>query len=301
MNLQETIFKMRRHLRSLFSIVLFISLSVSSIANAVDQNYINQLVPRIGNLDREFIAENEYGYSLENVIQALRERDNEYTASHSRLLVRLRDEPTIEKYVSRFIESEATDGRAGGVLAGSYSPWVIPLIIDYLDAREIEYTQHPNPEVIGFWGFSGRTAIIIRGILRRSEEFPIETRAWAEELPNYGEGPLRELRDTLVVWWEENEAHFESENYHLVRPVSGDLEAEAGEDDPIRDDESEDNETPLRGIPESEETPGPDSETSHEGAEVRNPTTKQWVIGGIAVLTFLAFATFIVRSRRGSS
>ena len=116
---------------------------------------------------------------------------------------------------------------------------MIPLIIDYLSAREIEYSLHPNPEVAGFWGFSGNTAIIIRSILRGSEEFPIETRAWAEELPNYGEGPLRELRDTLLVWWEENEAHFENENYHLVRPVSRDLVDDAEQDqDEKRDLES---------------------------------------------------------------
>ena len=73
------------------------------------------------------------------------------------------------------------------------------------------------------------------------------------------------------------------------------------EEDPTGDDEPEDNETPLREIPESEETPGPDFETSDEDTEVRNSTARQLVIGGIAALTFLAFATFIMRLRRGSS
>ena len=292
---------MRFLLRFSFVVVPILGLGLTGFAG-IDRNYINQLSSRVATVDRELVADNEHGYSLEEVVKALRELDAEYTATHSRILIRLRDEPTIEKYVSRFIESEATDGRAGGVLAGSYSPWVIPLIIDYLDAREIEYTQHPNPEVAGFWGFSGNTAIIIRGILRRSEEFPAETRAWAEGLPNYGEEPLRKLRDTLTVWWEENEAHFENEDYHLVRPVSWDLQEDIEEEDYERDDDLGESESPGDEIPETEEpTPEPDSGTREVREEEQDRTIWLWGIAGIVALVLVAFGAFNLRSRGKSA
>ena len=304
MRLLANIFEAMKSLISIGCLCLLTLLPKGIDASEVDRNYLHRLVAEVAVVDREYVAKNEYGYSINDVVLALRNLDEDRIGGHSWVLIRLRDEPTIKKYVSRFVDSEGTDGRAGGVLANSYSPWVIPMVIDSLDAQEIEYLRHPNPEVIGFWGFSGRTATTIREILRRSEEFPDETRAWAEQLPNYGEEPLRELRDTLTVWWEDNEIHFENEEYHLVRPVVWDLQEDAARDEePERDLEStlEPGEHDL-GLEEekSEESFPPQSSDEEPEMEKSGRSPWPWVFGAV-VLVLLPLGVLRMRSKGSGS
>ncbi len=233
------------------------------------------------------------GYE-ERVMAELRRR-NDY-----RRLIKLRDEKAIDEYVNFLIHTEARDIRIPSYIATTHSPHFIkhlgPLLLRVDDSESARYLGGEH----GSWddGFTLAIAQGMGGIIVRSTEFSDETREWfTSGQYRSGSDPVGKIRQ----WWEENEANFESENYHLVRPVSWDLEGKAEEKDPIRDDEPEDNETPLREVPESEETPQPDSEISDENPEVRNFTARIWVLGGIATLAFLAFATFIMRSRRGSS
>ena len=249
------------------------------------------------------MAENDRGYRVDQVIKALRELDQDYTSGHSEVLIRLRDEPTINKYVSLFVESEGTNRRAGTTLGSSYSPWIIPLLIDIMDAQEIERMRHPHPEFSPYWGLSGETARIIRGLLMSSNEFPDELRLWAEGLPYHGTESLRELRDTLTVWWEENEAHFENEEYNLVKPVSWDLD-----DDAERDQEEE---RDLESTQEPEEHDlGLEEEESEESlpqSSDEEPEMEQsgrfpwpWALGA-AVLILLAMGVLKMRSKGSGS
>ncbi len=285
-----------------FIVLLLASLKV----DAVDQNYINQLVPRMSTLDRESVVKNEYGYSLDEVIQELRERDNEYTASHSRLLVRLRDVPTIEKYVSLFVASEGANPRIRGLLLGSYSPWVIPLVVEHMDTHEdiSVLRRHPAAPGAVHWGLSGNTAKVIRGLLINSNEFPPETRMWAEGLPSGNQEALKDLRDTLMVWWEENEAHFESEEYHLVRPVSWDLEEDAERNQEEERDlestqESEEQDLGLEEE-ESEESRPPQSSDEEPEMEKSGRSPWPWVLGA-AVVMVIAVGGFRIRLKGSGS
>ncbi len=285
-------------------VVMLVFASASSAVCVVDRNYINQLVPRIKTLDRESVVENDYGYSFEDVIGSLRELDEEYTASHSRLLIRLRDEFTIEKYLTLFRESKGVNRGARQVLASSYSPWLIPPLVDYLDAQSIELRMHESSVGNPYWGLSAHSARIIRITVLRSEEFSDETREWVEELPYRNTEGLKELRDTLTVWWEENQAHFENEEYHLVRPVSWELEEDAARDEePERYLEStlELGEQDL-GLEEeeSEEAFPPQSSDEEPEMEKSGRSPWPWVFGAV-VLVLLALGVLRMRSKGSGS
>ncbi len=73
-------------------------------------------------------------------------------------------------------------------------------------------------------------------------------------------------------------------------------------EDPDRDDEPADYEAPLNVLPESEnEMLEPDSGTLEESQETGGRAVLPWTIGGVAMLAFLAFAAFRMRSRPRNS
>ena len=171
-----------KYLVSIFCICLLGFVSKVIEAGEVDRNYLHRLVAELAAVDREYVAKNEQGYSVNDVVLALRNLDEQRIGGHTWVLIRLRDEPTIEKYVSRFIESEGRDGSARSVLAASYSPWVIPPLIEGLRHGEVEMLWHLRIHGMIYSGHSGESARIIRWVIIRSNELPEETREWAEAL-----------------------------------------------------------------------------------------------------------------------
>jgi len=208
----------------LIGIVLLLLTSAAMSANEVDLNYINTLTSRFSTVTISDVEENLHGYSFDDIVQELLEMDAKYTASHSTVVIRLKHQPTIRKYLNRFTESNGADLRASSTLIGSRAPWLIPHFAKNLDGEKIEMHIHPNPERIGYYGLSGTSLQAIHFIAMRSKDLPEEVNQWASSIKIRGEKAMNEAQPIYQKWWELNKAAFESENYSKVLPLADSME-----------------------------------------------------------------------------
>ena len=243
-------------------------------------------------LTRDHLPE---GYE-EDVLKQLR-KDQSYSR-----LIRLRDRETMDKVIGRIIESQGKDRMLNLQIVQSSSPHFVnqlaPLL--YLDDEVGVRTWGEHGEFD--WGFTLSVADKIRRLIIRSPEFSDDFQEWARTRFLTGSQSALSGDDhvgRLRQWWEENEIHFENEDYHLVRPVSWDLQGDIEEEDLERFEEPGESESPGDDRPETEErTPAPDSGTREPGEDTPDRTIWLWGIGGIVLLVLVALGAFNLRSGR---
>ena len=229
---------------------------------------------------------------LDQVIAELRKGDYNH-----RTLLRLGDEATIGEIISYYREREGGDRTVNETIRNSASPWMIEELAEFLYVDDGINPREWTRDMIGWgdWGISHLTAEMIIKITGTAPEFSEDTRRSAAMM--FSRRP--DFVTDVITWWEENEIHFENEEYHLVRPVSWDLEEDIEEEDLERYEEPGESESPGDEIPEAEEaTPEPDSGTREAGGESQDPTIWLWGIAGIVALVLIAFGAFNLRSRR---
>lgn len=208
--------------------------TISSLHAEVDVNYIHTL-----NSNRSVtlgdVENNPHGYSVDEVIETLRAMDEKYTSSHSEVLIRLRDQHTIDKYIERFVKYKGADRRSLGILAGSRAPWLIPVLMEYADTTPIEMREHPNPEMLLYYGLSGSVVDVIDRILSRSEDLTPEVNQWASGINLRGEQAMKDAQRTYLKWWEVNKTAFEAEDYKRVVPLAENINIEIPSDPPVQE------------------------------------------------------------------
>ena len=232
---------------------------------------------------------------LDQIIAELRKGDYNH-----RTLLRLGDDGTIEEVIKYYREREGGDRTVNEAILNSASPWMIEELAEFLYVDDGIRPREWTRDMIGWgdWGISHLTAEIIIEITATAPEFSEDTRRSAAMM--FSRRP--DFVADIITWWEENEAHFENEEYHLVRPVSWDLQEDIEEEDLERDEEVGESESPGDEIPETEErTPEPDSGTREAGEEEQNRTIWLWRIAGIVALVLIAFGAFNLHSRGKSA
>jgi hypothetical protein len=191
----------------------------SIYAKEVDKNYIRTLTSEFSTITLEDVSSNPHGYSISDVVEKLRDMDAEYTASHSKVLIRLKDQETTGKYLNRFVNTKGADVSSSNTLSGSRAPWLIPLLINHIGDEPINSSVHPNPERAGYYGLSGSSLQALHFIVMRSEDLPRDVNEWASSMNIRGEEAMNEARKVYMKWWEVNKVAFETEAYKKVVPL----------------------------------------------------------------------------------
>ena len=274
---------------SIFKVYLVLLLAtISSIRAEVDVNYIHTL-----NSNRSVrisdIENNPHGYSIDEVIDALRAMDEKYSSSHSEVLIRLRDQQTIEKYVNQFVESEGADRSSLGILAGSRAPWLIPILMEYVETTSIEMREHPNPEMLLYYGLSGAAIDVIDRILSRSEDLSPEVNKWASAIKLRGESAMKDAQRTYLKWWELNKAALDAEDYSKVVPLRGKTVAEVTSTSPVQEVVKVAQESIAPEPVTEEPAEVATTESSKEAAE-ESSQWWLWLIGAVVLIGGLGLA-----------
>jgi hypothetical protein len=136
------------------------------------------------------------------------------------LLIRLGDEETIDRLVSKYMEIDGASSRLRRTFIESKSPWLLPLLAPALESEEFpiqprHYGEHGASDL----GFAPLTAEIMGTIIRDSPEFPDAIRAETAKIQ--GLDPMHTdpwILAAMRDWWAANEALIKQERYTEVTP-----------------------------------------------------------------------------------
>lgn len=205
-----------RIIGGVFAALSFFPLFAADLRN-VDSNYLNDFILKgyVSNgVPMPRFVEN---YTLPEVIEALRALDDKYAGPHASLLIRLKDERTIEKYTSAFVASNGANRQSFRVLTESHSPWVIPLIVGVMLDGGPAKAQLRETDTLGF-GASGDTYRVISNILFTSPEVPSAVKEWIKgNRTGRTDDELNQAIGRFCAWWIKNRGHFYNERYDLLK------------------------------------------------------------------------------------
>jgi hypothetical protein len=138
------------------------------------------------------------------------------------ILLRLNDKSTIERMISAYRASYGSRGSfwLAEHLELAAQAAVIPYLaedffLDDGDKSTIVREGVGGLRVIPRSAFSGLTTLRIAAA---SEQFGMETRAWAKQRQTTSIYPLQDFRTEMRRWWRENETAFRKGEYQAVRP-----------------------------------------------------------------------------------
>lgn len=127
------------------------------------------------------------------------------------LLIRLRDEVTINEILGRYVELEGRTEFLKQRMADSQSPWLLPLLAPILE-EDPTISRRDYGEFRGFdLGYPHATAGLMRQIIYKSHEFPEEVR---NSFADKGIDPW--LLAGMRRWWTENSEAVKNEAYSKV-------------------------------------------------------------------------------------
>lgn len=182
------------------------------------QRWIENETRRLQNLKLSSVTVDDLpNKHREDVIEELVKR------SEWRLLIRIRDEETIHKFIERYTEKEGRDVVAKKILSESYSPWLLPLLAPLLEEDPAIRHRYYHSEFLEGedFGYPHAVAEVMGRIIRDSPEFPDDVRAEATKLKGLDpqtDDPwlLAGVRD----WWAENGDLVQQERYVDVAPLT---------------------------------------------------------------------------------
>lgn len=128
------------------------------------------------------------------------------------LLIRLRDEETINEIVNRYIELEGRTEFLKRRMADSRAPWLLPLLAPILAEDPVIERRIYGEHGASDFGYPHTTADLMRQIIHKSPEFSDEVR---ESFAYKGEDPW--LLAGMRRWWTENADAVNNETYSKVK------------------------------------------------------------------------------------
>lgn len=138
------------------------------------------------------------------------------------LLIRLGDEETIDRLVSKYMEIDGASSSLRRTFIESKSPWLLPLLAPALESEEFpiqprHYGEHGASDL----GFAPLTAEIMGSIIRDSPEFPKAIRSEAAKIK--GLDPMHTdpwILAAMRDWWGANKELIKQKRYNEVTPLT---------------------------------------------------------------------------------
>jgi hypothetical protein len=128
------------------------------------------------------------------------------------LLIRLRDEETINEIVDHYIKLEGRTEFLKRRMADSRSPWLLPLLAPILAENPVIERRVYGEHGASDFGYPHTTADLMRQIIHKSPEFSEEVQ---ESFAYKGEDPW--LLAGMRRWWAENADAVNNEKYLEVK------------------------------------------------------------------------------------
>lgn len=245
----------------------------------------------------------------EKVVERLREISRHSTVEFNRaivdgegakiLLLRLEDEPTMQRVIEMFRQSR---GRYVGNMANLIRWANQPAMIPYLAGELLSDNENRDQvHVAGGEGYvlvpkSILAGVAIADIVRHNAAFSPELKEWMlKALTTYGTGrDYARYRDVMHRWWKQNEEHFRKKEYGLVAPIES-----AFEPQPVTSKAMESSSPPILPTPPaptqvSEHSPATRHDKSPATASERTAPIWVWAIG----ISALSLISLLVWKRR---
>lgn len=233
------------------------------------------------------------------------------------LLIRLRDDETISRLISKYMEVEGASTSLRRTFVESKSPWLLPLLAPALETDDFpiqprHYGEHGASDL----GFAPLTAEIMGCIIRDSPEFPDAIRAEAAKIK--GLDPMHTdpwILAAMRDWWAANEELIKQERYAEVAPPTMDGRYEKGwretyepnKSRPVSVDtkvESAISQNKRLSSPNEAKTPIAGPELNHsvsvEKEDKLSLKLMKWTVLGAVSMLILVLALKVIRKRNGS-
>lgn len=216
------------------------------------------------------------------------------------LLVNLGDRKYMQELVGGYRgEDIAKYQQASATLGRSSQVELTPLLHEFFELDDGIFYQPVATRL--FMSRSVGSSMIVLANLSRSPDVPLDVQQWTKEnMRKMGEQAVH-CRTVVRRWWEENKQHFETKEYHKLRPLDTDLPTE--EPQPTQTVEAPTSVSAPKPLPEPVHTATPTTNDTAENTndKLHNRSVKPlWFI--VLIIFFLVpFSILITKRKRGTA